>query len=355
MRCHSSREPGFSAALPRPSTRAGRSGCCDGSAGCCRCGAGGHGVEQHVASAQAVVRAGGVFVLFPEGGVAGGPDDITAFRAGAAIIALRTGAPVLPFVMVGNQELYLGRRLVTRILPATTARDLLKIAPDAALPEPNSREEIALAKSLTDAFEDILAPEVHRLYAQTVDPPGRPRRLRGLTWLLLKRPKAGRPVPSRRGRRPTRDRGHRLPPRASRARRRHGSPSRGRPHRQGPSCLRGLAAPDVGTGRLAAGRVDPWRLVYSRPNAVRRNDPRSRRSNAPRPAHPRRPRPRPRRAPAAPAREAGDAQPGRLGEGPDRAADDRGGGAGRACSSPAARSSSRPAATPATASPSPRP
>jgi 1-acyl-sn-glycerol-3-phosphate acyltransferase len=152
---------------------------------------GGHGVEQHVASAQAVVRAGGVFVLFPEGGVAGGPDDITAFRAGAAIIALRTGAPVLPFVMVGNQELYLGRRLITRVLPATTARDLLKIAPDAALPEPNSRAEIALAKSLTDAFEDILAPEVRRLYVQTVDPPGRPRRLRGLTWLLLKRPTRG--------------------------------------------------------------------------------------------------------------------------------------------------------------------
>ena len=45
--------------------------------------------------------------------------------------------------------------------------------------------------------------------------------------------------------------------------------------------------------------------------------------------------------PAAAAREARDAQPGRLGQGPDRAADDRGGRARRASSSPAARSSSR--------------
>jgi 1-acyl-sn-glycerol-3-phosphate acyltransferase len=149
---------------------------------------GGHGVEQHVASADAVVRVGGVFVLFPEGGVAGPAADITAFRVGAAIIALRTGAPVLPIVMVGNHELYLGRRLVTQILPATSARELLKLPPDAALPRPNSREEIALAKALTELLEDLLAPEVRRRYPETVDPPGRPRRLRRLTWLLLKRP-----------------------------------------------------------------------------------------------------------------------------------------------------------------------
>ena len=56
--------------------------------------------------------------------------------------------------------------------------------------------------------------------------------------------------------------------------------------------------------------------------------------DAARPAHPGHPRPRPGRAPAAHPRQARDAQPGRLGQGPDRAADDRGGRAGRPAASP---------------------
>jgi len=148
---------------------------------------GGVGVEQHVASAEAVIGNGGVFVVFPEGGILGPAGRCSTFRIGAAFIALRTGAPIVPFVMVGSKELYLGRRMATRILPVTSARSLLAGAWDGLPPAPGSRDELELARALTERFEALLGPEVEALYRATVDPPERPRRLRGLTWLLLRR------------------------------------------------------------------------------------------------------------------------------------------------------------------------
>jgi 1-acyl-sn-glycerol-3-phosphate acyltransferase len=155
---------------------------------------GGVGVDQHVASARAVIAAGGVFVLIPEGGVAGPPDRLAPLRFGSALIALRTGAPILPIAIVGSAELYVGRRLATRVLARTTAAELL--GPDwpsvEELPEPGSRAELDLAHRLTDRFADLLGPVVAELYPRTVDPPGRPRRLRSLTWLFLARPRDAR-------------------------------------------------------------------------------------------------------------------------------------------------------------------
>jgi 1-acyl-sn-glycerol-3-phosphate acyltransferase len=145
---------------------------------------GGLGVEQHVRSAQAVLGAGGVFVVFPEGGIAGPIGELSAFRLGAALIALRTRAPILPFVMVGSDELYVGRRLATRVLPLTSVAALLG-EPDEFTPPPaGSREELAVARRLTDALADLLRPEVHALAPTVVDPPTHRRRFRRLTWLL---------------------------------------------------------------------------------------------------------------------------------------------------------------------------
>jgi 1-acyl-sn-glycerol-3-phosphate acyltransferase len=148
---------------------------------------GGVGIEQHLASARAVLSAGGVFVLFPEGGIAGPVGDISTFRHGAALIALRTNAPIVPFVMVGSDELYIGRRLATRILAPTSARSLLDEAPDWTPPAAGSREELVVARRLTVRFEELLGPEVRALAPTVVDPPSRPRRLRRLTWLLVSR------------------------------------------------------------------------------------------------------------------------------------------------------------------------
>jgi len=157
---------------------------------------GGVGVEQHVASAKAVLDVGGVFVLMPEGGISGPPDDLAPFRFGSALIALRTGAPIVPMAIAGSQELYVGKRFATRILPVTSARDLLGASWDGSLPAAGSRDELELARRLTDRFAELLGPAVAAIYAGTVDPPTRPRRLRWLTWLLLsRRPRRRRPDP----------------------------------------------------------------------------------------------------------------------------------------------------------------
>ena len=147
---------------------------------------GGVGIDQHVRSARAVLDAGGVFVQMPEGTVSGPPGRVGPFRTGAALIALRTGAPILPFAMAGTDELYLGRRMASRILPPTSVRELLGESWDGIVPAPGSREEIDLARRASDELAARLGPVVEELQAWTVDPPDHPRRLRRrLTWLLL--------------------------------------------------------------------------------------------------------------------------------------------------------------------------
>jgi 1-acyl-sn-glycerol-3-phosphate acyltransferase len=147
---------------------------------------GGLGVEGHVRSARAVVDAGAVFVQMPEGSVNGPPGRLGAFRPGAALIALRTGATVVPLAIAGTEELYLGRRMASQVLAPTNAAQLLGEDWDGILPEPDSRAELDLARRATDALAARIGPVVEALYPRTVDPPSHPRRLRRrLTWLLL--------------------------------------------------------------------------------------------------------------------------------------------------------------------------
>ena len=148
---------------------------------------GGVGVEPHIASARAVIANGGVFAQMPEGTVSGPAGRIGPFRVGWALIALRTGAPVVPFAIAGTEELYIGRRMATRILPPTSPATLLGPAWDGRLPTEGSREELDLARQLTQRLEAVLGPVVVELYPATVDPPSHRRRLRRrLTWLLLR-------------------------------------------------------------------------------------------------------------------------------------------------------------------------
>jgi len=148
---------------------------------------GGLGVEQHVASARAVVGNGGVFVQMPEGTVSGPAGRVGPFRTGWAVIALRTEAPIVPLAMAGTEELYLGRRMASRVLPVISARALAGLASDADLPLPGSRQEMAVARQMSLALEGIVGPVVEALHPWTVDPPGHPRRFRRrLTWLLMR-------------------------------------------------------------------------------------------------------------------------------------------------------------------------
>jgi 1-acyl-sn-glycerol-3-phosphate acyltransferase len=148
---------------------------------------GGVGIDAHIASARAVVDNGAVFVQMPEGTISGPPGRLGAMRHGWAIIALRTEARILPLAMAGTEELYIGRRMASRVLPATTVRELAGLPPGAELPAAGSREELALARVMTDALAARLGPVVEALHPSTIDPPDQPRRLRRrLTWLLLR-------------------------------------------------------------------------------------------------------------------------------------------------------------------------
>jgi hypothetical protein len=123
----------------------------------------------------------------PEGTVSGPAGRIGPFRVGWALIALRIGAPIVPLAMAGTEELYIGKRMASRVLPATSIRQLLGAGWDGALPAEGSRAELDLARRLTDALAEVLGPVVEELHPGTVDPPSHPRRLRRrLTWLLLR-------------------------------------------------------------------------------------------------------------------------------------------------------------------------
>ena len=138
---------------------------------------GGLGVEGHVRSARAVVQAGAVFVQMPEGPVNGPPGRLGLFRPGAALIALRTGATIVPLAMAGTEELYVGRRMASRVLAPVTVRELVPDW-DGALPEADSRTELELARRASEALAARIGPVVAELHPATVDPPDHPRRLR---------------------------------------------------------------------------------------------------------------------------------------------------------------------------------
>ena len=148
---------------------------------------GGVGVDVHVASARAVIGNGGVFAQMPEGTVSGPPGRIGPFRNGWALIALRIQAPIVPLAMAGTEELYIGKRMASRVLPATSVGDLLGSDWDGVVPAEGSRAELDLAKRLSEALAARLGPVVEALQPGTIDPPDRPRRLqKRLTWLLLR-------------------------------------------------------------------------------------------------------------------------------------------------------------------------
>ena len=149
---------------------------------------GGVGIEQHVRVGPGRARCR--WRLRPD---AGGTvsrarrDRIGPFRTGAALIALRTGAPIVPFAMAGTDELYLGRRMASRVLPVTSIARAARPDLDGVVPargEPG-RDRARPARR-SEALAERLGAGRRGAPALDVDPPGHPRRLRRrLTWLLL--------------------------------------------------------------------------------------------------------------------------------------------------------------------------
>jgi 1-acyl-sn-glycerol-3-phosphate acyltransferase len=141
-------------------------------------------VELHLDAARRVLHAGGVFMLMPETGPASRPGVLRRLGGGMAYVALRNEAPIVPLVLGGNEEVYLGRRIVLRVLPALDPRDLAGLAPGDPLPEPGSSAERRAAGRLTEAFAERVAAEVLAVHEAATPPPGAPKRGRFLTTLF---------------------------------------------------------------------------------------------------------------------------------------------------------------------------
>jgi 1-acyl-sn-glycerol-3-phosphate acyltransferase len=120
----------------------------------------------HIEAARRVLEAGAVFVIFPEAGPASPPDRARTIEPGFGYLAMRTGVPLVPMVIGGTGELYRGRRLVLRVLPATTPQELAGIPAAAELPEPGSHEERAEARRIADALAERLAPPIAELHVE---------------------------------------------------------------------------------------------------------------------------------------------------------------------------------------------
>jgi 1-acyl-sn-glycerol-3-phosphate acyltransferase len=142
---------------------------------------GGVDVDVHVDAARAILDAGAVFAIYPEGTRAGDGDRIGPFRRGIGLIGLRTGAPIIPVALGGTKTLYRGRRVGLRMLPPTSA---LALAGLDTPPAPGTQAELDAAKAAADALAELLAPHVAELIARAEDPPDHPRRWRWMSDLF---------------------------------------------------------------------------------------------------------------------------------------------------------------------------
>lgn len=137
----------------------------------------------HLAAAAAVLDAGAVFCLFPEVGPPTPPGTTRALGGGLGYVALRSGAPIVPVVLGGTHELYLGRTIVVRILEPMSAAALAGIVPDAA-PGPGSPDERAAAHRVVEALRAAVAAAVAAAHDDAEPPSGTHKRLRRLTTLF---------------------------------------------------------------------------------------------------------------------------------------------------------------------------
>ena len=140
-------------------------------------------ISVHVRSAQAVIDEGAVLGLFAEGRIGGAPDAPAKMRPGGALLALRTGAPIVPVAVCGAERLYRGKRITVSFLEPTDPGELLG-RHERGLPEPGSRAELRAAQQMTEALTERLGEAIASSYPATLDEDDRPRRWSWLTRLM---------------------------------------------------------------------------------------------------------------------------------------------------------------------------
>lgn len=130
-------------------------------------------VEVHMRAAGDVLASGAQFLLFPETGPASELGTIRRLGLGIGYIALRTRAPILPFVLGGNHELFWGRRFVLRILPPIDPMAVAGIPAGESLPEPGTSAERAAAHAIVAGLAAAVAADVAAVHeaAERMAPP----------------------------------------------------------------------------------------------------------------------------------------------------------------------------------------
>lgn len=123
----------------------------------------------HLAAAATVLRAGAVFCLFPEVGAATPPGTMRRLGGGIGYVALRARARIVPIVLGGTHELYLGRRVAVRVLPGL---DPLALAGVDSSPPPGSAAEREAVHRLLAQLRDLLEEPVDRAHRDVEPGPG---------------------------------------------------------------------------------------------------------------------------------------------------------------------------------------
>ena len=141
-------------------------------------------MDGHIEAAKAVLGAGAVFMIMPETGAASALGEIRRLGGGMAYIALRTGAPIVPLVLGGNDELYFGRSIVLRALPALDPLEPAGLASADHLTVPGSTTERDAAHRLTAAFATRVEDAVAEVHRAAQPPTGARKRGRFLTRLF---------------------------------------------------------------------------------------------------------------------------------------------------------------------------
>ena len=148
---------------------------------------GSRGIETHVDAARAIVGAGARLALFPERGPAVPIDRARPLAWGVGYFALRSGAPVVPAVIGGTHELYLGRRVAVRFLAPIGPPGAIGptgAAPDQGRPRVDGTTEgadRAAAHAIVRELDTAIAPHVPELLRATEPAPGFTKRWRWLT------------------------------------------------------------------------------------------------------------------------------------------------------------------------------
>lgn len=138
----------------------------------------------HFDAARRALDAGMVFCLMPETGPASEVGRIRRLGSGVGYVALRNRVPIVPIVLGGNDELYFGRRIALRVLPALDSFALAGLDPASTAPAAGSPAERAAVHHLLDALAEHVAGPVAAAQAQATIGTGATHRGRFLTHLF---------------------------------------------------------------------------------------------------------------------------------------------------------------------------